>query len=210
MFTFAGFDLEYQPETYWPEGFEPFVPEQNAPPVHRLDEGGEVYEDAAGHWHYVTFPDEVVIATFGDVSPIYLCAWHDREEIQLRYVMIDDADMQATPPYLTPGIVKTAEPLGFDELIYLLDFTVLDEGEDFPPALGMIAWLWGIDEDEADTRIDRLFIINSAPKIHSVLYPKLTALYQAIGASYVQTGEFFDIVPLVEILAEHADELELE
>lgn len=58
MLNLAPYDLDFQPETYWPEGFEPFAPEEDPPPVHRLDKGGEVYRDGDDiRFRYVMLED---------------------------------------------------------------------------------------------------------------------------------------------------------
>jgi|GEM_PF-3454530 len=202
MLNLAPYDLDFQPETYWPEGFEPFVPEKDPPPVHRMNKGGEVYQDAGGHWHYVAFPDEVVIVTFESTPPIYLCARRDGDDIRFRYVMPEDAEFQAKPPFLQPGILTSPEPLMCDEIMYLLDFTKIDQTDASPGDIGLIAWLWGIDWALDDSRTGRLFTINAAPKVSSVPYPQLRALYQAIGAHYVQTGELFEVSTFLELLDE--------
>lgn len=193
MFDPYQFDLAFRPETYWPEGFAPYAPEDDPPPVHTLDSSGHVYLAADDSWHWVSFPDEVPVVSFGTASsnddPDMLCARHDDHgNIRYRYI-IDEPVLQGDPATFSPGIPASEQPLTFEELIFSLDNTPI-LGDDFDSDMvGIMAYWWDAGIDLFTSRTGRLFAVSGAPRITSGVYPELEAFYQAVGRHYIQTGE---------------------
>lgn len=191
MLDLKKFEMDFRPTTYWPEGFRPVVLKTSPRAPHKMDPGGGVFRSAEGSFHWVTFPDEVVIAEIAVEDKFRLTARRDDEGAILYRFVAEEAGPFAWPPLARPMIERSREPLTFRELIFSLDNTTMSDRL-MPSTLNIMGYLWAADIDVFATRTDRMMSVNSA-HIRSRVYPQLEAYYQAVGVHFVQTGELHEI-----------------
>ncbi len=191
MLDLTRFEMDARPSTYWPDEFRPVVLEKTQRTPTKMDPGGGVFRASDGSFHWVAFPDEVVIAEIAVEERLRLTARRDDEgAILYRFVGTQAAPFW-WPPFARPMIERSREPLTLRELIFSLDNSTMSDRL-MPSTLNIMAYLWAADLDVFTTRTDRMMGVNSA-HIRSRTYPQLEAYYQAVGVHFVQTGELHEL-----------------
>lgn len=193
MTELPAFDMNFRPETYWPEGFKPVVLEATPPEPHLMEPGEEVYMARDLTWHWVQYPDEVVIVSTTTADHQRICAHRDTRG-RIRYRLVTDyPELQMSPEVFRLPFRSSVAPLSFGEVVYLLDATEVEDeltGELMP---GLAAFHWYVDDVAPTTRTERLLSVNQV-HFRSAYYPQLEAYYHAVGREYVQTGEFHEVL----------------